>query len=96
MPSPMWYAYICVSSTPNTLPNPHTMLCSEYSTPLATLKYSDQYSSLTFLRVQDLEYPTLATSDTITHWYFADELPATASGTVVLHGEHICWNLEIR
>ncbi|KAJ7696330.1 hypothetical protein B0H14DRAFT_2243354, partial [Mycena olivaceomarginata] len=61
-----------------------------YATPAATLKYSPQYfASLTFARVQELDYPTIASTSIIERWCFSNEIPTTAAGTVIQPGEHI-------
>ncbi|KAJ7801991.1 hypothetical protein B0H14DRAFT_2385922, partial [Mycena olivaceomarginata] len=66
------------------------MSFSEYATPAATLKYSPQYfASLTFARVEELDYPTIATSSIIERWCFSSDIPTTAAGTVIRPGEHI-------
>ncbi|KAK7034107.1 hypothetical protein R3P38DRAFT_2519024 [Favolaschia claudopus] len=60
----------------------------EYATPVATPKYSPQYfASLTFLRVQELDYPEIATSSIVKSWSFTDNIPSTALGTVIQPGE---------
>ncbi|KAK6974439.1 hypothetical protein R3P38DRAFT_2811996 [Favolaschia claudopus] len=60
----------------------------EYATPVATPKYSPQYfASLTFLRVQELDYPKIATSSIVKSWSFTDNIPSTALGTVIQPGE---------
>ncbi|KAK6981432.1 hypothetical protein R3P38DRAFT_2578397 [Favolaschia claudopus] len=60
----------------------------EYATPVATPKYSPQYfASLTFLRVQELDYPEIATSSIVKSWSFTDNIPWTALGTVIQPGE---------
>ncbi|KAK7041218.1 hypothetical protein R3P38DRAFT_2512535, partial [Favolaschia claudopus] len=64
------------------------MSFSEYATPVATLKYSPQYfASLTFLRVQELDYPEIATSSIVKSWSFTDNIPSTALGAVIQPGE---------
>ncbi|KAJ6502045.1 hypothetical protein C8R45DRAFT_819125 [Mycena sanguinolenta] len=66
------------------------MLLSEYAAPTATLKYSPQhFASLTFAHLEELDYPTIASAGIIKQWCFSDEIPASASGTVVQPGECI-------
>ncbi|KAK7036889.1 hypothetical protein R3P38DRAFT_2770949 [Favolaschia claudopus] len=66
------------------------MSFSEYATPVATLKYSPQYfAALTFLRVQELDYPEIATSSIVKSWFFTNDIPSTAVGTVIQPGELI-------
>ncbi|KAJ7683177.1 hypothetical protein B0H17DRAFT_1205244 [Mycena rosella] len=66
------------------------MLFSKYATPAATLRYSPQYlASLTFSRVDTLDYPQIKKSGLIQGWCFSNEAPATASGTLIQPGELI-------
>ncbi|KAJ6596406.1 hypothetical protein DFH09DRAFT_905265, partial [Mycena vulgaris] len=66
------------------------MSFSEYATPPATLKYSPPYfASLTFARADTLEYPPIPKPGLIEGWCFSNEVPATASGTLVQPGEVI-------
>ncbi|KAJ7653251.1 hypothetical protein DFH06DRAFT_994401, partial [Mycena polygramma] len=67
------------------------MAFSEYATPVPTLKYSPQYfSSLTFARVENLDYPDITTSpSTIERWCFSNDIPTTATGNVIQPGERI-------
>ncbi|KAJ7615825.1 hypothetical protein FB45DRAFT_757653, partial [Roridomyces roridus] len=66
------------------------MLLSEYAAPAETLKFSAQYfASLTFSRVTELEYPAIASQSIVKQWCFSNEIPTSATGVVVIHGELI-------
>ncbi|KAJ7785370.1 hypothetical protein DFH07DRAFT_726414 [Mycena maculata] len=62
----------------------------EYVSPPSSLKYSPSYfTSLTFLRAASLDYPSIASTSIIEHWCFSNEVPTTASGTLIQPGELI-------
>ncbi|KAJ7903021.1 hypothetical protein B0H13DRAFT_1473612, partial [Mycena leptocephala] len=47
------------------------------------------FASLTFARIAEFDYPTIATSSIIERWCFSSDIPTTAAGTVIRPGEHI-------
>jgi hypothetical protein len=61
-----------------------TMLFDEYALPSPHLAFSHQYfSCLSFSQAAELQYPTIAPPGSVTAQHFTEDVPQSASGTLV-------------